>query len=272
MPAGPDEREQPARRCVADDVVEVGAQSLALALAADHRPLEAARDADRSTRRAPRAGTPATGRDLPLSVSSSGSVGRRRRGRAGACPSPSRISPAPAACSSRAATFTASPVTSVSPSPATTAPVLTPIRASSPSSVDDVAQLDRRACRAQRVVLARDGDPEHRHHRVADELLDGAAVPLEHGARRLVVAVHQRARSASGSVRSPIAVEPGQVAEQHRDDLPHLARRDRGERRAATGAEPEVVGALAPARRADRHEASLRPAQEPVNDLRTRQE
>ena len=140
-----------------------------------------------------------------------------------------------------------------------------------PELPDDVAELDCRACRAQRVVLARDGDPEHRHHRVADELLDGAAVPLEHAARGVVVAVHQRAeRLRVGAL--PDRRRAGEVAEQHRDDLPHLARRDRGERRAATGAEPEVVGALAPARRADRHEASLRPAQEPVNDLRTRQE
>ena len=140
-----------------------------------------------------------------------------------------------------------------------------------PELLDDVAELDRRANGAQRVVLARDRDAEHRHHRVADELLDGAAVPLEHAARGVVVAVHQRAqRLRVGAL--PDRRRAGEVAEQHRHDLPHLARGDHGERRAATGTESEVVGALAPARRADRHEASLRSAQEPVNDLRTRQE
>ena len=48
---------------------------------------------------------------------------------------PMSTSPDGAACSRRAATLTASPVTSVSPSPpTTTSPVLTPMRASSPCS------------------------------------------------------------------------------------------------------------------------------------------
>ena len=55
-----------------------------------------------------------------------------RRGRGARSPSRCRTSPASAACSSRAATFTASPVASVSPVPATTSPVLTPMRTSSP--------------------------------------------------------------------------------------------------------------------------------------------
>ena len=42
-----------------------------------------------------------------------------------------------------------------------------------------VAHLDRRAHRAKRVVLVQDGDAEDRHDRVADVLLDRAAVPLE---------------------------------------------------------------------------------------------
>ncbi|MCZ7587983.1 MAG: hypothetical protein M5U27_03805 [Gaiella sp.] len=133
----------------------------------------------------------------------------------------------------------------------------------------DVAQLHRRPRRAQRVVLARDGNPEHGHHRVADELLDGAAVPLEHAARRLVVAVHEGAQRLGVG---PLADRrrPGQVAEQHRHDLPHLPPRGRGEGCPAAGAEDKVVGALAPALPAHRHRPSLRPPQEPVNDLRTR--
>ena len=41
------------------------------------------------------------------------------------------------------------------------------------------SQLARRAHRAQRVVLMQLRNAEDRHHRVADELLDGAAVALE---------------------------------------------------------------------------------------------
>ena len=51
--------------------------------------------------------------------------------------SPIRISPGAAACSSRAATFTASPVASRSAVPVTTSPVFTPIRPTIPSSGHD---------------------------------------------------------------------------------------------------------------------------------------
>ena len=44
------------------------------------------------------------------------------------------------------------------------------------------------------VVLVDDRDPEHRHHGVADELLDGAAVGLEHGLHPLEVARHHGAQ------------------------------------------------------------------------------
>ena len=56
---------------------------------------------------------------------------RPRRERARSVSAPSRISPGWAACSSRAATLTASPVASRSSVPVTTSPVLTPIRSSS---------------------------------------------------------------------------------------------------------------------------------------------
>ncbi len=76
-----------------------------------------------------------TGSDFPLSASGSTSFDphgvAHERPRLGA---DERLA-APAACSSRAATLTASPVTSVSPSPpTTTSPVLTPMRASRPCS------------------------------------------------------------------------------------------------------------------------------------------
>ena len=73
-----------------------------------------------------------------------------RPGRALRVSAPISTSPGSAACSSRAATFTASPVTSVSPSPATTSPVLTPIRARRPSAgtaarISHAARTARRA-------------------------------------------------------------------------------------------------------------------------------
>ena len=54
-----------------------------------------------------------------------------------------------------------------------------------------LAQLDRGSDGAQRVVLVQLGQPEDADHGVADEALDGAAVPFDHGAADLGVAVEQ---------------------------------------------------------------------------------
>jgi hypothetical protein len=77
-----------------------------------------------------------TGSALPLrssgAIGSSSTASRTRR----LVSSPSRIAPGAAACSRRAATLTASPVAKNSPpaeSPATTSPVLMPVRTSSVS-------------------------------------------------------------------------------------------------------------------------------------------
>ena len=121
-----------------------------------------------------------------------------------------------------------------------------------PQLVHDIAQLYRRARRSQRVVLGRDGNAEHRHHRVADELFHRPPVPFEHDPSRVVVPVHQRTQSLwIGAVAD--RRRPRQVAEQHRDDFSDLARRSRGQRRSAPGAELEVVGALSSAMRARHH-------------------
>ena len=94
-------------------------------------------------------------------------------------------------------------MTKVSPrvgSPATTSPVQTPIRISSRSPNDSfelvvqdreaVAHLERGPERPQRVVLVQHGRAEDGHHRVADELLDRPAVPLERGPHLVEVARH----------------------------------------------------------------------------------
>ena len=75
------------------------------------------------------------GSTFPLATTGSiGSTSMASRARRNVA-SPSRISPDSAACSSRAATLTTSPVTSASPAPAMTSPVLTPIRACKPRAV-----------------------------------------------------------------------------------------------------------------------------------------
>ena len=51
-----------------------------------------------------------------------------------------------------------------------------------------IAHLDRRAYRPERIVLVDHRHPEHRHHRVADELLHRAPVPLDDRLHPLEVA------------------------------------------------------------------------------------
>ena len=56
-----------------------------------------------------------------------------------------------------------------------------------------IDQLERRTHRALGVVLVGDGRAPHRHHRVADELLDRASVPFDHRASGVEVGAQQRA-------------------------------------------------------------------------------
>ena len=121
--------------------------------------------------------------------------------------------------------LTASPVTRVWPSPATTSPVLQPgpnARARRQLGVqvgEGLAHLGRRAHGAQRVVLVDGGDPEDGHDRVADVLLDGAAVPLDHRGHSLEVASHQRA-DRLGVERLAERRRVDDVREQHGHRLP----------------------------------------------------
>jgi hypothetical protein len=101
----------------------------------------------------------------------------------------------------------------------------------------------------------RDRRAEDGHHGVADELLDGAAVPLEL-ASQLRVVRRQRGADVLGIELLRLRGEPDQVGEQDRDDLPLLAglvRRRGAERRAAARAEAGILGVLAPAVRAQHH-------------------
>src|SRR4029077_16791439 len=109
------------------------------------------------------------------------------------------------------------------------------------------------------VVLVPDGSAEEGHHRVADELLDGAAVALqllpETGLiwrEELcdILGIHLlRARS-----------EADKVAEEDGHDLALFAReRYRFERRSAARAEASIVRVLTPAARTDVHASEHRP-------------
>ena len=214
-----------------------------LAVAADHRAADAAMD---------RLGRLVDGDEAPddhrlvaaLDLDLARLAGRRpRRGRAARSNRRGAISPGSAACCSRAATLTASPVARLPParaSPTTTSPVLTPIRiAIVEPALGAEGLVERRegdlhlgggADGPQRVVLVDDRDAEHGHDRVADELLDGAAVPLEDRAHRLEPAAHDRAQRLGVE---PLA-EPGRagdVGEHDGHDLARLAGRLGGDER-----------------------------------------
>ncbi len=122
-----------------------------------------------------------------------------------------------------------------------------------------VADRERRAHRALGVVLVRGRSAEERHHRVADELLDGAAEALELPAQVRVVRGEQAA-DVLGIELLGAGGEADEIGEEHRHDLALLARgRGRSlQRRAARVAEPRGVRVLGRAARADDHALSVR--------------
>ena len=82
----------------------------------------------------------------------------------------------------------------------------------------EVADRERRADGALGIVLVGGRRAEERHHRVADELLDRAAVALELGADALVVRAEERL-DVLGVERLRACGEADEVAEDDRDDL-----------------------------------------------------
>jgi hypothetical protein len=119
-----------------------------------------------------------------------------------------------------------------------------------------VAHRHGGADRAQRVVLVQRGQPEHGHHRVADELLHGAAVTLDRVLHRIEVAADH--------LPHRLGVEPvaevgraDEIAEHDRDRLADLGGTTGGvEGGAAEPAEPEAVGVLLAAVGAADHDRS----------------
>ena len=123
---------------------------------------------------------------------------------------------------------------------------------------EPMPKLIGRPDRSERIVLVHRRYAEDGHHRVADELLDGAAVPLDDHLRRLEVA-RQHAAEALGV--DPLAERrgPSDVAEEDRDDLAHLTcglnARERGPARVA---EPRRLPILRPATRTNQHQCESR--------------
>jgi len=122
-----------------------------------------------------------------------------------------------------------------------------------------VADRERRADRALGIVLVRGRGAEERHHRIADELLDGAAEALELAAQVRVVRSEQPAH-VLGIELLGAGGEADEIGEEHRHDLALLARR-RGrslQARAASVAKPGGVRILSRAARTDDHALSVR--------------
>ena len=156
----------------------------------------------------PRMRWASTGRDFPFSSSGSSSSAVTASRTSARVSAPIRISPLDAACSSRAATLTASPVTRVSPSPpTTTSPVLIPIRASRPcaataSRISAAARTARSAsssCETGIPKIAITASPTN----FSTEPPCRSRI-----SRRSSKYRRMRARRASGSVDSPSAVDP----------------------------------------------------------------
>ena len=109
----------------------------------------------------------------------------------------------------------------VAPSVTAASPVRTPARAwmPGPQRSDGVDELERGTNGTFGVVLVRDGGTPHRHDRVADELLDRAAVSADHVLGELEVA-RQKVACVLGVATLGEGREPDQIGKQDRDEPP----------------------------------------------------
>ena len=117
---------------------------------------------------------------------------------------------------------------------------------------DAVDQVERGADRAFRVVVVRDRRAPDGHHRVADELLDGAAVAADDVLALLEVA-RQELADGLGVAALGERREPDQVGEQDRDQAPFRDGRPGSVGRSGVGGvgAGAAVGDRGPARRAE---------------------
>ena len=128
-----------------------------------------------------------------------------------------------------------------------------------------VAHLDRCANGAQRIVLVKLGQAEDRHHRVADELRELPAVPLDDGPDPLEEGRHDLVQR----LRVEPLPEPCRVDDVGEEDRHHSAEALGGlfgQRLPAGQAEPGSLGILLAADPADRHGPSLGPGGAMWND------
>ena len=128
--------------------------------------------------------------------------------------------------------------------------------------------LQRRTARSQSVVLVRLGHAEDGEHRIADELLHRAPVPLERTAHLVEVREHQAANRLG---IDQLAERRGsrEIAEHERCELPPL---DRGwdQRGSAVAAMAKALGALAAAGRTGQHRDKPTTSREATDSLRLR--
>jgi hypothetical protein len=110
---------------------------------------------------------------------------------------------------------------------------------------------------AQRVVLVQQWNAEHRHHRVADEFLDGPAMAFDDCLHSFEVAC-EKAAQRLGVDGLAEGCRAGDVAEDDRHRLPHLARDGLSDkRRCALETELRMLRIFGAAAIAD-HRSSLR--------------
>ncbi len=127
---------------------------------------------------------------------------------------------------------------------------------------DGVDQVEGCPDRALGVGLGGHGRTPHRHDGVADELLDGAAVALDHGGGGLEVR-RQQLPDLLRVTRLGQWREPHQVAEQHRAEptLRHACR-SRDSPRAGRGRRPHRGAAVAAELETGRHRLAARGARQ----------
>ena len=142
------------------------------------------------------------------------------------------------------------------PTVTTASPVLTAARAASSSRAPRSAprsleHAEPGAHRALRVVPVRDRRAEHRHDRVADELLDRAAVLLDPPLRLAWYSCSQ-SRTSSGSAPSARAVNPTRSTNRIETSFRSSSAARTVELGAAAAAETRTVGVVGAAARARR--------------------
>ncbi len=110
---------------------------------------------------------------------------------------------------------------------------------------------------AKGVVLVKGRDAEHRHDGISDELLHRPAVRFKGRLHLLEVASHDLAERLRIKAFAQTR-RPGDVGEQHGDNLPRLSSgRGSLQRPAASQAEPGNLGILLATGRTDRHETKV---------------